>query len=280
MEPYTVLLYVTHLHQCGLAHSTISVYLSAVRSLHVLAGLPEPQLRTPQVNLALRAIKAHTPAPKQKDPITVEVLCKMLQITDTESEALLWRAALCLAFFAGLRGSEYLPSGDKESQPLIRRLRFSKEGTEPLLHYSVPQSKTTTHGFTIPLGCTGKKLCPYCAMVKYLELRQNLGTLNKSAPLFLAQSGKCITKSIMNQKLRQLGCSLGMHGANLSTHSLRAGAATTAAELGFSDWEIMKLGGWRSATYRAYIRKLDHHRAQFPARLAAAAPAPFSSTSG
>ena len=57
----TVLLYVTYLHNARLSSSTVSVYLSAIRSLHVLAGLPEPDIRTPQVKLALKAISALGP---------------------------------------------------------------------------------------------------------------------------------------------------------------------------------------------------------------------------
>ena len=223
----------------------------------------------------LRAIKASAPAPKQKAPITIDLLARMLEITDNEPGALLWRAILSLAFFAGLRGSEYLPDCYAGHTPKIGRFSFPKT-TKPILHYTVPRSKTMVHGFTIPLGCTGAPLCPYCAIINYLQARQSDGTLSRSAPLFLHSNGKHITKDQMNAKLRHLGSAIGLANANFSTHSLRAGAATTAAELGFKDWEIMKLGGWHSATYRSYIRKLDLHQARFPARLVAAAPALMS----
>ena len=72
---------------------------------------------------------------------------------------------------------------------------------------------------------------------------------------------------MVNEKIKQLVANLGMDPRNYSTHSIRSGAASTAAKLGFQDWEIMRLGGWKSATYRSYIRHLDTHVAGFSARL-------------
>ena len=84
VESYNVLLYVTHLYEQGLSASTINVYLSAVRSMHVMSGLPEPLVRSPQVLLALRAIKAASKPVRQKEPITLKLLSRML-VSTTQS---------------------------------------------------------------------------------------------------------------------------------------------------------------------------------------------------
>ena len=55
----TLLLFVVHLAQQGLAHATIKVYLSAVRNLHVTTGLHREftaQL-TPKLELVMKGIK-------------------------------------------------------------------------------------------------------------------------------------------------------------------------------------------------------------------------------
>ena len=64
-----ILLFVTHMHEQKLAPSTINVYLAGVRSLQVKAGYSDPELRTPQVKLALKAIQAVSDPPRQKSPI-------------------------------------------------------------------------------------------------------------------------------------------------------------------------------------------------------------------
>ena len=108
-------------------------------------------------------------------------------------------------------------------------------------------------------------------MVDYMNFRQRQLTLSSTAPLFQARNGHHITRQQVDSKLKQLCHSIGLDKHSFTTHSIRAGAATTAAELGFSDWEIMKLGGWNSTVYRSYIRQLDSRIASFPARLASSA---------
>ena len=80
VSSYNVLLYVTHLHKSGVAHSSIGVYLSAIRSLQVMSGMPEPYLRTPQVKLALKAIQNDSLPAKQKMPIEIGLLVQILQL--------------------------------------------------------------------------------------------------------------------------------------------------------------------------------------------------------
>ena len=41
---------------------------------------------------------------------------------------------------------------------------------------------------------------------------------------------------------------------NMSTHSFRIGAATTAAAAGYPKWAIQTLGRWSSDCYKTYIR--------------------------
>ena len=41
----------------------------------------------------------------------------------------------------------------------------------------------------------------------------------------------------------------------INTHSLRSGGANVLALSGYSDTEIQKMGRWRSATFKEYIRE-------------------------
>ena len=248
----------------GLTAATVSVYLSAVRSLHVMAGLPEPVIRTPQVKLAVRAIASIGPPPKKKAPITYDLLCKMINMLTTFPEGEMWSAVLSLAFFGGLRGSEYMGQNGSTA-PVVGQVQI---GYDNIMHFTVTRSKTTTHGYTIPLGCSKKRVCALCLMVEYLNVRKKVRSYRVSDWLFVYSNGNRVTKEHLNVLLRSLAKKLGLNAQDYSTHSIRAGAATTAALSGFSDWEIQRIGGWKSETYRQYIRNLDGHVVKFAARLA------------
>ena len=265
----TVLLFVTHLHGLKLAPSTINVYLAGVRSLQVMAGYSDPEMRSPQVKLALKAIQAVSDPPKQKSPIDYELLCKLLSMIGSKPDKELWHAVLCLAFFAGLRGSEYAAynQGQVTKYVTLSQVTIDCSSQQTILYYKVSMSKTAVHGYTIPLGCTQIPVCPVCTMVRYLSRYKASSVTNANSPLFVTSRGDLVTKDMVNKQIKLLVSNLGLNPVNYSTHSIRSGAASTAARLGFQDWEIMRLGGWRSATYRSYIRHLDNHVAGFSARL-------------
>ena len=262
----TILLYVTYLHNAGLTANSVSVYISAVRSLHVLAGLPEPELRTPQVKLALKAMVAKNPPLRKKLPITYDMLKNMLSLLAKFPDRLMWSALLTLAFFAGLRGVEYVGQSD-QTATTVGQLQF---GPDPIniMYFTLLTSKTTTHGFTIPLGCSRSPVCALCAMIGYLNNRYKQQSYDSGSKLFVFHNGTWVNKSHVNALIKMLVKAMGLDPSHYSAHSIRAGAATTAAHCGFSDWEIMRVGGWKSRTYRDYIRNLDSHVAGFSARMA------------
>jgi hypothetical protein len=68
----SLLLYISYLFEEGLTAS-ITVYLSAVRSLHVFAGKQYPTDLL-HVKLALKGVVRNTPLPVRKLPITINVL--------------------------------------------------------------------------------------------------------------------------------------------------------------------------------------------------------------
>jgi len=53
----------------------------------------------------------------------------------------------------------------------------------------------------------------------------------------------------------RLGLAMSGHDPSLfSGHSYRAGAATSAGDSGFQNWEIQMLGRWSSSAYTVYLR--------------------------
>ena len=121
----------SHLAKEGLALSSIKLYLSAVRNLHVEAGLHsvwEEQL-TPRLQLVLkgikRAIATGLPTPARL-PITFEIMrqIKAVLLRDPQKyDNILLGAACCLVFFGFLRCGEFtVPSQtdyDKGAHSLV-----------------------------------------------------------------------------------------------------------------------------------------------------------------
>ena len=106
-------------------------------------------------------------------------------------------------------------------------------------------------------------------MITYLKSRFLGSTYQADLPLFVYSNGYHVTKVHLNAMIKRLIKQIGLQPDSYSSHSIRSGAASTAAQAGFSDWEIMRVGGWKSATYRDYIRGLDTHVAGFSARMVA-----------
>lgn len=90
-------------------------------------------------------------------------------------------------------------------------------------------------------------------MKKFLRSSKHSG----SHPLFTLHSGQYLTRAILTRQLRHLLEATGLsteQASQYSSHSLRIGAATTAAEAGLPSWLIQAAGRWRSSAYQHYIR--------------------------
>jgi len=111
----TLLLFATHLADSNITYSTIKVYMSTIRHMHVTEGCHEEfysQL-TPRVQLALKGIqKSQATSHTQRTCllITLEIMHSINGLLSEEPHSydniLLW-AACCLAFFGFLRVSEF-----------------------------------------------------------------------------------------------------------------------------------------------------------------------------
>ena len=89
----------------NLNHSSIKVYLSAVRSLYIDHGFPDPLVRCLRLQRLLRGIKrVQGPVSPRRLPITIDHLRVIQRSLDlsTADHVMLW-AACCLGFFGFLR---------------------------------------------------------------------------------------------------------------------------------------------------------------------------------
>ncbi|KAL9961224.1 hypothetical protein ACROYT_G030129 [Oculina patagonica] len=110
----------------NLNHSSIKVYLSAVRSLYIVHGFPDPLVGCLRLQRLLRGIKrVQGPVTPRHLPITIDQLRVIQRSLDlsTADPVMLW-AACCLGFFGfftswGIHGN-YLSQRGATSGPLFR----------------------------------------------------------------------------------------------------------------------------------------------------------------
>lgn len=264
-----VLSYIAYMSLKKLSHSTMLVYLAAIRSLHIMLGFPVPDTGTPRIKLALKAILESSNAPSQKQPITYPILCNMFQLIPDTFDGHMYKSCLSLGFFAALRSQEYvLSDGSVQTPPLhISSVKFFKQDDIQCMTITVPRSKTTSHGFSVSLGCSLTQICSVCTMKSYLKLRYSSTNCDLSHPLFVQSDGTILKKSVFTAYIKKLAGQLGLNPCKFSAHSLRSGATTSAACVGFQDWELGTLGNWKSDTYKRYIRNTENHTLKFSQRI-------------
>ena len=260
---HTVALFAADLSR-SVAPNTARVYLAAVSLLHRRAGLQSPTRHNPSLQLALRGMARYRPArhtPTRK-PITASILNSLLVALHSTQrwcrhDRAMLRAALCLSFYGFLRGSEFTIPTRSGFDPTIHPTPADISSSANLLHFRIKKSKTDQHalGHTITLGATGGRLCPVRIIGHYLSHY----TVSPRRPLFTTCNGTPLTLRAFRHVLRMLLKRIGLPPLEYNTHSLRIGAATTAAAAGIPTRTIKQLGRWRSSAYRSYIRPREHH---------------------
>ena len=259
----TLLLFVTYLANQNLAYSTIRVYLTAIRSVHVTEGKHntfESQL-TPRLLLVMKGIRKLTDTskpPRVRLPITSDILQGIHTVLSAEPHLyfskMMW-AACCMAFFGFLRSSEFTVPAQNHYDPEVHLslsdITLDKRCFPTMVCVHIKQSKTDPfrQGAHIYLGRTYQTICPVKAIVSYLTVRGS-----KPGPIFTLQDGRKLTRSIFGAELDKILRKLDLQTHQYNTHSFRIGAATCAKQAGITDVHIKKLGRWKSDAYQHYIK--------------------------
>ena len=254
-DEWTLCLFATFLAY-SLRAASIKVYLSAVRSLHIEHGFPEPLLNCPRLQRVVRGIKRlQGSASSAQLPVTDSIMLVIFNSLDlTLPDHCMFWAACTLAYFGFLRASEFTVSSNNSFSPpyhlTLQDLALDSLSSPETLHLHIKASKTDPFrkGSFIHIGRGKYPLCAIQAVVSYLTVRG-------AGPghLFRLQSGQPLSRQHLTSWLRQIVASAGLPG-NFSSHSFRIGAATVAARQGIPDHLIQALGRWTSNAYQLYIR--------------------------
>ena len=239
---------------------TVRSYLSALRFHQIAAGLPDPSLPSfPRLSYLLKGIHKHSPDHKhvKRQPITPDILTRIhsawSQGPPTFDKVMLW-AAFCLAFFGFMRAGEFTYSPREsplDGTLLVSDVRVDSRDNPQVVVVFLKTSKTDPFGTGahLYLGRTGAVLCPVVAVLGYLAIRPK-----HPGPLFVFEDGTPLSRAHLVTHLHRALSQAGIETANISGHSFRIGAASTAARAGFSDSLIQTLGRWKSSAFTAYIR--------------------------
>ena len=255
--------FVAYLATKDISATTIKVYLSAVRQLHLSRNHSPPDIASmpclQQVIRGIRISQAGLHSGKaSRLPITPAILQSIR--TQWQGEPLnqdrimLW-AAFTTCFFGFLRAGEICTKNPQQFNPSAE-LAFQDVAVDDIrnpqaIKMTIKASKTDPfrEGVDIQFQRTNNDLCPVAALLTWLVNRGSA-----PGPLFQFSSGAPLTRATFVVELKKAITESGHSPEGFSGHSFRAGAATTAANNGISDAHIKLLGRWKSSAYQRYIR--------------------------
>ena len=257
----------------NLKGSSLNVYISAIKSLHILNGHDCTSLSSPRIQLALKGISDNDPPICQKEPISFHMLQTILPLLPGDYDTLVVWSAMTLAFFGCLRAGEItIPSRHSPEWDFIVRLsdvQFYSLPNNEYMKVSIKRTKTKPHGIVVTVGCSQSQVCALCTMKSYFKARGIISTIGNNAPLYVLANGQVLHKDLFVQKTKIYVAAIGKNPSKYSGHSFRSGAATTASSQGFHEYEIKQLGHWSSQAYQRYIHPSQTQLSTVASRLAA-----------
>ena len=251
-EPNIVSLYLTHLSTKDVKMSTLKRRLVSIGVIHRLKG-HYLDTKHPSIIENIMGIKRRKGSvQKGKKPILINNLKDIINVIDNkknkEIKKIRDRSIILIGFSGGFRRNEIV-SLDYED------LDFVPEG----LKITLKRSKTDQFGEgslkALPYF-NNKKYCPVLSLKKWIE-KSNIN----SGPLFrrFSKGSKLKENRLTDQTVALLIKKYlnlaGIDSRNYSGHSLRSGFATTAAESGADERNIMSMTGHKTPEMvRRYIK--------------------------
>ena len=254
-EPRVVSLYLTHLSTKDAKMSTLKRRLVSIGVIHKLKG-HYLDTKHPTIIENILGIKRRKGSfQKSKKPILINSLKKIIDVIDQEDKEeikkLRDRSIILIGFSGGFRRNEIV-SLDYDD------LDFVPEG----LKINIKRSKTDQfgEGFTKALPYfDGSKYCPVASLKNWIEISNVT-----SGPVFrrFVKGSKLSEKRLTDQTvallIKEYLNLAGIDSKNYSGHSLRSGFATSAAESGAEERNIMAMTGHKSTEMvRRYIKEAN-----------------------
>jgi hypothetical protein len=245
---------------------TINSYLAGIRKLHIVKGMPEPQLRTQFVQMVLAGRKNIEAAQKlrsisnERQPVTPDILALIKSRlrewqAHSNDKITVWTVSTLL-FHGALRGGEILSRSTTEFDPaftlLKKDLHLSNNSDKQCtiqVNIKAPKEDKDCRSVIVDIYQTNSNICPVSAFKKWQIISK---TCDSQQPAFRLADGTPLTTRRFNCILKERLD--GFLDQKISAHSFRSGAASMMATLGYSDKDVKAIGRWSSRAFEAYIK--------------------------
>ena len=254
-DPKIVSLYLTHLSTNEAKMSTLKRRIVSISVIHKLKG-HYLDTKHPSIIENIMGIKRRKGSiQKAKKPILINSLKLIIDAIDQQNKQEIKkfrdRSIILIGFSGGFRRNEIV-SLDYDD------LDFVPEG----LKISLRRSKTDQfgEGFMKALPYfDSSQYCPVVSLKKLLDLSKiNSGPVFRSFVKGSKLSEKRLTDQTVALLIKEYLNLAGIDSKNYSGHSLRSGFATSAAESGAEERNIMAMTGHKSTEMvRRYIKEAN-----------------------
>ena len=254
-EPKIVSLYLTYLSTKDAKISTLKRRLVSIGIIHRLKG-HYLDTKHPSIIENLMGIKRRKGSiQKRKKPILIRDLKLVINVIDEQKikdiKKLRDRSIILIGFSGGFRRNEIV-SLDYED------LDFVEEG----LKIQIRKSKTDQFGEGLVKALPyfdNSQYCPVISLKKWLELSKiTSGSVFRRFVKGSKLSENRLTDQTVALLIKEYLQLAGIDNKNYSGHSLRSGFATSAAESGAEERNIMAMTGHKSTEMvRRYIREAN-----------------------
>jgi site-specific recombinase XerD len=238
-KPKIIALYITNLSKSS-KFSTLKRRIASISVIHKLKG-HYLDTKHPMIMENLHGIKRTLGSrQKAKKPILINDLKLIIQVIDKEKKR--DKALILTGFAGGFRRSELV-------NILFEDVEFVNEGVKIL----IKRSKTDQSGEgaikAIPYF-DNQEFCPVIALKNYIEYKKSIKITDGKVFEISDKSVALIIKRYANKA--------GLDSSKYAGHSLRSGFATTAAEFGAEERNIMAMTGHKTTQMvRRYIHEAN-----------------------
>ena len=254
-EPKIVSLYLTHLSTKGCKISTLKRRLVSIGVIHKLKGY-YLDTKHPSIIENIMGIKRRKGSIQRgKKPILINDLKRIINVIDQENNEEIKkfrdRSIILIGFSGGFRRNEIV-SLDYDD------LDFVTEGVK----INLRRSKTDQFGQGLSKALPyfdSTQYCPVVSLLKWIKISKiNSGPLFRRFKKGSNLSQNRLTDQTVALLIKEYLNLAGIESKNYSGHSLRSGFATSAAESGVEERNIMAMTGHKSTEMvRRYIKEVN-----------------------
>ena len=247
---FDVALYIVSLLQSAASYSVIDDAFYSINWVHDISDNTNPCKTSLVKNVKEGALRSVGHTVTKKEPITPEIIKKMIDLLDSENTNLYNLRSMCM-FLLGY-------SGFLRFSELINITRADLTFHEQYVCIHITKSKTDHYreGSEVLIAKTGFESCPVAMLKRYLdkadidhtsqELIFRSVVLVKSTGQYKLKGIKSLSYTRAREIVLSVLAQLGLDIKKFGLHSLRSGGATAAANGGVTDRLFKKHGRWRT----------------------------------